>query len=66
MQQINIYPISLSKGLEFDHVLIFNVNEDEYVSKRDKKILYTAISRSMQNIYITYQSKLPWAIDKDN
>lgn len=58
---IQVLPISLSKGMEFDNALIFNVSEDNYTTERDKKILYTAVSRGMQNLYITYtknQSKL--------
>lgn len=54
---IQVLPISLSKGLEFDNVLIFNVSEDNYSTKRDQKILYTAVSRGMQNLYITYKEK---------
>lgn len=54
---IQVLPISLSKGLEFDNVLIFNVSEDNYSTERDQKILYTAVSRGMQNLYITYTEK---------
>lgn len=54
---IQVLPISLSKGMEFDNVLIFNASEDNYSSKRDQKILYTAVSRGMQNLYLTYTKK---------
>lgn len=49
-----ILPISLSKGLEFDHVLIHQVSEENYQNQRDQRILYTAASRAMKNLYISY------------
>lgn len=56
---INVSPISLSKGLEFDNVLLYNVSIDNFTTKRDMKILYTEISRAMQNIVVTYKKQLP-------
>lgn len=55
---IDVLPISLSKGLEFDNVLLYNVSDDHYSTERDQKILYTAISRGMKNLFITYECKL--------
>ncbi len=55
---IDVFPISLSKGLEFDNVLLYNVSDDHYSTERDQKILYTAISRGMKNLFITYECKL--------
>lgn len=55
---MNVIPISLSKGLEFDNVLIHNASDDNYMTQRDKRILYTASSRAMKNLYITYKNKL--------
>ncbi|EOL42545.1 hypothetical protein RV11_GL000714 [Enterococcus phoeniculicola] len=55
---IAVYPISLSKGLEFDHVFLYNVSKDRYKSKRDKKILYTAVSRAMQTLAIGYEKEV--------
>lgn len=55
---VQVLPISLSKGLEFDNVLIFDVSEGNYFSERDRRILYTAVSRGMQNLFITYKGEL--------
>ncbi|MCI3028253.1 UvrD-helicase domain-containing protein [Desemzia sp. C1] len=52
---INVLPISLSKGLEFDNVLVYDVSEYNYVDERDQRILYTAVSRGMQNLFMTYK-----------
>ncbi len=55
---IKVLPISLSKGLEFDNVLVYNVSEENYQSERDQRILYTAVSRGMQNLFVTYKGNL--------
>lgn len=57
-ENVDIYSISLAKGLEFDHVVIFNVSATHFKSERDKRILYTAVSRATQTLLITYQEKL--------
>ncbi|MFL2101529.1 HelD family protein [Desemzia sp. FAM 23989] len=55
---INVIPISLSKGLEFDNVLVHDVSEANYADERDQRILYTAVSRGMQNLFMTYTGKV--------
>lgn len=55
--KVEVLPISHSKGLEFDNVLIFNASAANYSTEREKKILYTAISRAMKNLFITYQTE---------
>lgn len=54
-----ILPISLSKGLEFDHVLLYDVSAENYQTDREIKILYTAISRAMKQLFVTYRKELP-------
>lgn len=56
---ITVLPISFAKGLEFDHVVLYDVSDKNYYTERDKKILYTAISRSMQTLTILYTNQLP-------
>lgn len=55
---IDIFPISLAKGLEFDHVLVHDASQENYSSQRDRRILYTMISRGMQTLYISYRGEL--------
>lgn len=50
-----VLPISTSKGLEFDHVLVADVSDDNYMTAREQRILYTAFSRAMDRLFITYQ-----------
>lgn len=56
---VEVYPINLAKGLEFDNVLLYNVSKDNYVTDRSIKILYTAVSRAMKNLVVTYKDQLP-------
>jgi DNA helicase-2/ATP-dependent DNA helicase PcrA len=57
---IEIIPSGLSKGLEFDHILVYNASPENYSDERDQKILYTVVSRGMKSLYVTYeQEKTP-------
>lgn len=62
--ECNILPITLSKGLEFDHVLIHQVSQDNYHTEGDRRILYTAASRAMKNLFISYSDSLSVFIPK--
>ena len=42
-----IVPSFLAKGLEFDAVIAWNVNEQEYPDDSERKLLYTIASRAM-------------------
>lgn len=52
---INIVPSYLAKGLEFDCVIIFDANEENYkTNSLDVKILYVVITRAMSKLDIFY------------
>ena len=52
---ISIVPSYLAKGLEFDSVILFNVNNENYQnSVLDIKLLYVAITRAMSKLDIFY------------
>lgn len=65
-----IMPSYLSKGLEFDAVILYNANNINYTdSDIDSKLLYVAITRAMHELYINYNGELPTALktlSKDN
>ena len=42
-----IVPSFLAKGLEFDAVIAWNVNEQEYPDDSERQLLYTISSRAM-------------------
>ena len=54
LKRYQVQAISVSKGLEFDNVLVDNVSADNYVTDREQRILYTAFSRAMDRLFITY------------
>lgn len=51
--RLEIQTVTVAKGLEYSHVLLYNASEDNYHSPRDQRILYTAISRAMETLYIS-------------
>ena len=48
-----VLPIYLAKGLEFKQVLLYDVSEENYHTDQDRRILYTAISRAMEELVVT-------------
>lgn len=53
-----VYPIALAKGLEFSHVLIYDVSKANYHSGRDRQLLYTGISRGTETVAILWPGLL--------
>ena len=60
---ICIMPSYLSKGLEFDAVIIYDANSEKYSdSNIDIKLLYVAITRAMHDLCINYNGELSLCI----
>lgn len=58
-----IMPSYLSKGLEFDAVILYNANNINYTdSYIDSKLLYVAMTRAMHELYVNYNGELPIAL----
>ncbi|WP_461203069.1 HelD family protein [Enterococcus sp. N342-3-1-2] len=55
---ITVLPVHLAKGLEYPHVLLYNVNNANYQSELDQRVLYTAISRATETLTITSKEAL--------
>jgi DNA helicase-2/ATP-dependent DNA helicase PcrA len=53
-----IIPSYLAKGLEFDAVLIYNANRENYYLKNEKKLFYTACTRALHRLYLYYSEQL--------
>ncbi len=52
---ISIVPSYLAKGLEFDCVMLFNVNDEKYKNTvLDIKLLYVAITRAISKLDVFY------------
>ena len=58
----------LSKGLEFDAVLIANASEEVYLSENsnDMKLLYVAMTRALHNLDIIYDGELTKPLNDRN
>lgn len=53
-------PLTLAKGLEFDNVLLFDLNHPYYLDpKLGRNRLYTAISRATHQLTLTAKGSLP-------
>lgn len=56
---IMVLPIHMTKGLEFDAVILWNPDEENYaVSDGDAKLLYVAITRALHELHILYMGEL--------
>lgn len=54
-----IVPSYLSKGLEFDVVMIANANKDEYKEEElDAKLLYVSMTRPLHKLYVYFHGEL--------
>jgi DNA helicase-2/ATP-dependent DNA helicase PcrA len=51
---ISITSVQMSKGLEFDKVIIPNVNQQNYKSEHDRNLLYIACTRAMHKLTLSY------------
>jgi len=56
---ISIVPIVLSKGLEFDAVILWNASDENFSDTDfDLKILYVAVTRPMHYLHILYKGNI--------
>lgn len=52
---VQVMPVYLSKGLEFDTVILAEANADRYPDRElDAKLLYVALTRAMHELYVLY------------
>lgn len=52
-----VLPIYLAKGLEFDCVVAYGVNDEIYSTKNDASILYTVATRAMHDLLLITDSE---------
>lgn len=55
---ISITSIQMSKGLEFDEVIVPCVNKSTYFTKYDRSLLYIACTRAMHRLTLLYTGKI--------
>lgn len=59
-----IIPVYLSKGLEFDAVLICDINSENYSNEDDKKILYIACTRALHRLSLFCDGEVSHLIEE--
>jgi DNA helicase II / ATP-dependent DNA helicase PcrA len=61
---ITVSPIILSKGLEFDGVILWDVSENSFENNDfDRKALYVAVTRPLNYLYMIFRGKLSTLIE---
>lgn len=57
---VMVLPIHLTKGLEFDAVLLWNPDRKAYSPERegDSKLLYVAVTRALHELHVLYHGEL--------
>lgn len=65
---IMVLPVSLTKGLEFDCVILWKPDGEHYPDHpKDAKLLYVAITRALHELYLlTDQPLTPLLSSEDN
>lgn len=55
---ISVVPVYLAKGLEFDAVLLIDVDEEHYKNtKHDAKLLYVGCTRSLHDLWVFHSGE---------
>ncbi|WP_206832027.1 HelD family protein [Alicyclobacillus fructus] len=65
---VSIVPVYLAKGLEFDSVILVDVDEAHYrLEERDAKLLYVGCTRALHRLRLFYCDRpspcIRWAVD---
>ncbi len=55
---ISVTSVQMSKGLEFDEVIIPNTNKKNYNSEHDRNLLYIACTRAMHRLTLMYTEEV--------
>lgn len=58
LQGVLVLPVTLTKGLEFDGVILWNPSEKHYpVGDANVKLLYVAVTRALHELYLLTDSR---------
>lgn len=63
MSGVMVLPVFLAKGLEFDAVIVYEVNEKNYETLYDKKLLYIACTRALHRLSLHHTLKCTKFLD---
>lgn len=54
---VSIASIRMSKGLEFDEVIVLDADDTQYASDYEQSLLYVAVTRAMHQLTILYRNR---------
>lgn len=55
---VSVIPSYMAKGLEFDVVIVYGTNSENYSSEFDRKLLYIACTRALHRLVIYYTGEI--------
>ncbi|MFY4775000.1 RNA polymerase recycling motor HelD [Metabacillus sp. RGM 3146] len=55
---VAVIPSYLSKGVEFDAVIVYEASKQRYGKDEDRKLLYTVCTRAMHELHVFYTDEL--------
>ncbi|QOX63708.1 AAA family ATPase [Anoxybacterium hadale] len=58
-----VLPLYMAKGLEFDAVLLCDVDKDHYASEDDRKLLYIGCTRALHRLSLFYAKEKSLLLD---
>lgn len=61
---VSVLPVYLSKGLEFDAVIVTDVDREHYGPK-DAKLLYVGCTRALHELWLLHGAELPTYVSGD-
>lgn len=62
---ISVLPVYFSKGLEFDAVIVTDVDREHY-SKEDAKLLYVGCTRALHELWLLHGEEMPDYVTTDD
>lgn len=62
---VMVLPIQLTKGLEFDAVILYNPSQADYgENEAEAKLLYVAVTRALHELHVVYEKELSSLFDE--
>ncbi|WP_062047047.1 RNA polymerase recycling motor HelD [Bacillus sp. JCM 19034] len=53
-----VTPAYLAKGMEYDHVIVYDASSDSYAEEKDRNMIYITCTRAMHTLHLFYQGEL--------
>lgn len=54
---VSVASVRMAKGLEFDEVVLLDVDDTQYENDYERSLLYVAVTRAMHKLTILYRDR---------